>query len=228
MRSTRSAAEGAWEKLVTCGEEANCCHYTEVTINNLWIQVTHYREAIVSETTKWYDFEERRKEMVEECPDVVFHCDNVCADGTARDDSCDCPSFDSIAHPACPTSLCADGSVRDAEHCDCPNELAEVPVIDYAPEVPEIHYEPVEEAVESHQVKEVGFETPDILAAPQESDSDLEVTPLNAPTEVTLERCEENLTIKWDIPSHNGHLLLGYDIMIGGHLVTNCKEHLEV
>jgi len=27
ISATRTAAEVAWDHLVTCGEEANCCHY---------------------------------------------------------------------------------------------------------------------------------------------------------------------------------------------------------
>jgi hypothetical protein len=70
VTATRAVVQENWSKLVECGEKANCCEYQEVTIKNLWVQVEHYREAIVEETTKWYDFEDRRKEMVEECPNV--------------------------------------------------------------------------------------------------------------------------------------------------------------
>jgi len=139
-------------------------------MSNLWIQVTRYREAIVTETTKWYDFEDRRKEIVNTCPERTFECLNACADNSARDVDCNCPPFDQIAHPACPTSLCADGSERDPVDCDCPNEM---PVLEVAEPVVEA-VEPVVEAVEP--VVEVA---------------------LNAPSDVELDICEDNMSIKW-------------------------------
>jgi len=82
---TRTLVDDAWIKLVECGEDANCCHYQEVTIQNLWIQVTNYRANIVSESAKWMEFESRREAIVERCPLVSFACANTCYDGSARD-----------------------------------------------------------------------------------------------------------------------------------------------
>jgi hypothetical protein len=48
-----------------------------------------------------------------------------------------------------------------------------------------------------------------------------------APLGVTTTRCEDNLVVEWEIPEHTGHLLFGYEIMISGHLINDCKEHLE-
>jgi len=76
ISETRTHIDENWIKLVECGEKANCCEYQEITIQNLWIQVTSYREKIVSESSKWMEFEDRRIEMWNECTDyITVPCD---------------------------------------------------------------------------------------------------------------------------------------------------------
>ena len=124
ISETRSHVDVAWEKLVTCGEEANCCQYKDKTIINLWIQVSSYRTKIVEESSKWMVFEERRQEMWEECPnDITKACDyNVCYDGSERV-ACECAQ---PSNPPCPTSACSDGTARDVVTCGCPNDESEI------------------------------------------------------------------------------------------------------
>jgi len=204
ISETKREVSVAWDHLVTCGEEANCCQYEEIIIQNLWLQVTRYREAIVTETTKWYDFEDRRKEIINTCPERTFECLNSCADGSARVGDCECLSFDEVAHPACPNSLCADGTVRDAETCSCPDRI----------ELIEVAEEPVAELPWWEQPLE--FADPEVL-----------VVELPAPTDVEISMCKDESTIKWEIPEHSGHFVLKYEIMVAGHLVTTCKQAPE-
>merc|ERR1711865_151863 len=93
------------------------------TISNLWIQVNHYRTSITTESKKWIEFEERRTKIIEECPLETLVCANACFDGSARGDDCACPA---LAFPDCPTSLCSDDTVRDAETCGCPNDVSQI------------------------------------------------------------------------------------------------------
>ena len=129
IAETRTEVNETWTKLVECQEKTTCCMYQEITIRNLWKNVVHYRTYIVTESEKWLEFEQRRSDMYEECPEYIeVECGNVCYDGSARTQTdlsnCYCPNV--VPYPACPKSLCSDGSTRDAETCDCPQTIEDI------------------------------------------------------------------------------------------------------
>ena len=130
VSETRTLVDTKWTELVQCQIDKPCCQYSKTTWINNTIKISTKRKQVHEWTDKWFEFEQRRKEIEIECPMNAYpQCPSdeagLCWDGTDRAAStCGCPAKYFVG---CPATPCEDGLPRSLEDCSCP-ELTLLPI----------------------------------------------------------------------------------------------------
>jgi hypothetical protein len=95
VSQTRTIVSDGWEALVQCEIDHDCCSYSATEWSNNQINIKKYNGLIQGAHDKWFEFEQRRIELEQECPDVKFpSCPSSemgpCWDGADRKADCSC------------------------------------------------------------------------------------------------------------------------------------------
>lgn len=119
-KQTETIVNQGWDYNIQCESDYPCCRYEEVVQENTKTQIITARRTIITRFEKWVEFEQKRLELIEECPNVAFpDCSAIsrCWDGSKRnaDTNCTCPEF---VAPSCPVIAC---DVPLDDDCGCPN-----------------------------------------------------------------------------------------------------------